>query len=464
MTETRRDYGRLSFWLETCGDDLRPRPSLDGSIEADVAILGAGFTGLWTAYYLLGRDPSLRVAVLEQAIAGFGASGRNGGWCLPRFSVSAAVLRERAGRDAARAVFDALGGAVDEIGRVTSEEGIDAHYARGGSLRVAFGPHHLPQLRKTQDAYAALGLGDRYRVLDAAETAARVRIAGAVGSIYDPGCAVVQPARLVRGLARAVERRGGVIYEETRVTGYEAGRSPRLVTLRGDVRARTIVLAGEAYLSRLRAVRRQLIPAYSMIVLTEPLREEQWAEIGWRNRECVYSCSLAFNYLTRTADGRLAFGGRGTPYQFGSRITEAYDVSQLEAGRLRDAVGRWFPSLRGVRFTHTWGGPFGISRDWMPSFSYDRETGLASARGYGGIGVATSNLGGRVLADLITGTESPLTRLAMVGHRSPNWEPEPLRWAAVRFVQGGYRRLDERSARTGKPPTGRSLVERLSRH
>ena len=459
-----KDYSRYSFWLETSGDDLTPRPPLDGSITVDVAILGGGLTGLWTAYYLLRQQPSLKIAIVEKEIAGFGASGRNGGWCSARFSVSPSVLRERVGRDAARAVYLTMCDAVDEVGQVLAREGIDAHFEKGGWLTVARGPHYVPSLLNIQAAFEALGMGDRYQMLDAAQTAARVRIAGAVAGLYNPDCAVVHPGRLVRGLARVVERRGATIYEQTEATDFVGGREPRLVTARGDVRATTIVLAGEAYLSRLRRLHRQVIPIYTQIVLTEPLTPSQWAEIGWGRRECMHSCRLFVDYLSKTADGRIAFGGRGAPYPFGSRIEDAYDVYPPTAQMIRATAIEWFPVLKGIQFSHVWGGPIGVSRDWMPTFAYDPASGVATARAYGGQGVSTTNLAGRVLADLITQTDSALTHLPMVGHRSRSWEPEPLRWLAMRFVQEGYRRLDRTAERTGKAPAGRSLAERLSRH
>ncbi len=459
-----RDYASTSYWLETAGEDLTPRPALVGLIDCDVAILGAGATGLWTAYYLLLRRPRLRVAILESEIAGFGASGRNGGWCSSKLNIGLDVLAERHGREAARAVQLAMYDSVDEIGRVCREEGIDAQYAKGGALFLARGPHQLPMLRDYAAMLEEFGFGDHHRLLDAAQTAERIRARGTLGAIEFPSYATLHPGRLVRGLARAVESLGGTIYERTPVTWYDGGDAPRLHAARGEARAGVIVLAGEAYLTRFRPLHRQLLPIYSLIVLTEPLSDRQWETIGWRARECVASFRLSIDYLSRTADGRILFGGRGAPYRFGSAIRDAFDRDPATHELLRRMAREWFPALDTVRFTHAWGGPLGMPRDWMPTIDFDRRTGIASARGYTGHGVSAANLAGRTLADLLTGTDSPLTRLPMVGHRSPSWEPEPLRWLAVRHIQEAYSRLDARAERTGRPPDGRSLVERLTRH
>lgn len=460
-------YGATSFWLETAEDDLTPRPSLAGSADADVAILGAGYTGLWTAYELLRRDPSLKVTILEREIAGFGASGRNGGWCAAGLQVSSANLERRFGRDGMTAIEDAVDSGVDEIGRVCAEEGIDAGYIKGGSLVIARGPSQLPALEAHWEGLVAAGRADHYELLDAAGANDRVRVEGARGAVFGTQYASIHPGRLVRGLARAVERRGGTIHERTEVIEVEPGAGsgrlrPALRTQRGELRATTVVLAGEAYLTQLRPWHRALLPAYSLIVLTEPLTDEQWATIGWRNRECVSSYRLSIDYLTRTQDGRVLFGGRGAPYRFGSRIEPAFDRDERTHAMLRRFVGEWFPSIAGIRFTHAWGGALGFPRDWLPTFSYDPRTGIASGRGYTGHGVATANLAGRVLADLITGAETELTELPLVDHRSPRWEPEPFRWIGVRYVQEAMLRLDAGAERTGRPPTGRSLAERLA--
>ncbi|MCS7050455.1 MAG: FAD-binding oxidoreductase, partial [Thermomicrobium sp.] len=296
--------------------------------------------------------------------------------------------------------------------------------------------------------------------------AERVRVTKAEAGLFSAHGAVVHPGRLVRGLARAVERRGATIFEETPVVAFHGGSRPFFRTPRGEIRARVLVLAGEAYLSQLGPLHRALIPIYSLIVLTEPISEELWREIGWQNRELLSSQRLTVDYLQRTADGRIMFGGRGAPYRFGSRIADSFDRHDPTHEMLRQLCYEWFPVLRlhGIRFTHAWGGPLGVPRDWMPTMRYDPRSGIAIACGYTGQGVATANLAGRILADLITGHESPLTRLPMTQHQLRAWEPEPLRWLGVRFVQVGYERLDRRAEVTGQAPTGKSLVERIASH
>jgi glycine/D-amino acid oxidase-like deaminating enzyme len=454
------DYGRYSYWLENSGDDLTPRPPLDGSVDVDVAILGAGYTGLWTAYYLLDRDPSLRVTVVERDIAGFGASGRNGGFLSASFPYPLGRLEREFGRDTARETYLVMKRAVDEVHRVLETEGIDAHQHRGGSLRFARAPQQLKAIDSDYALYQRLELGDYVELLSGDEVRQRVNVTSVIRGIYAPSSSVVQPARLARGLARAVERKGGTIYEQTEVLDYEAGANPRFVTARGDVRARTIVLAGEAYLSRLPKRRRSIAPFHSLMTITEPLSDAQWAEIGWDNRETIGTTQYNVNYHQRTTDGRIAFGGLGAPYFFGSRIQDLWNPEFPVYDKLRRLAVEWFPVLEGVRFTHAWGGPFGMPRDRMPAMSYDPTIGLAWACGYTGQGVTTANVSGQALSALITGQDSDVLRLPSINHRQPNWEPEPARWMGIRFIQSGYDEIERRAEITGQPPTGRSFAER----
>jgi glycine/D-amino acid oxidase-like deaminating enzyme len=458
-----KDYANYSFWLEHSGDDLTPRPPLDGSISVDVAILGAGFTGLWTAYHLLKRDPSLKVVVVEAEIAGFGASGRNGGWCYSVFPYPPLKMQAHYGRDAARAVCLAMYETIDDIQRVIAEEGIDAHFTRSGSIELARADYQMPIIEEMYEEYRAIGLEDHYELLDAAQTAERIRVAGAVGAFTVKDGGPVQPARLARGLARAVERHGGTIYEQTRVTDYIPGPLPRLDTDRGNISAKAIVLAGEGYMTWLPKLRRRVMPVTSHIVLTEPLSDDLWQQIGWERREVVGGFGTTGAYLNHTADGRIAFGPYRGRYPFNARITDAIDRREdvFEHGR-RSAL-EWFPMLAeaGVRFTHSWGGVLGVPRDHMPVMTYDRKTGVALAYGYSGEGVATTNLSGRVIADLITERDTELTQLPMTKHQPLDWEPEPLRWLGYSIVRSGRYRADEQLERTGRHPEHPGISQRL---
>jgi glycine/D-amino acid oxidase-like deaminating enzyme len=357
-----------------------------------------------------------------------------------------------------------MAASVDEVARVAAAEGFDIHFEKGGGMTVARGAHQLPSVKDTYADFERLGLGDRVELLDKSGADAHVKISDVLGAIFYKDAACIHPGRLVRGLARAVERRGATIYEQTEVTDFTGGAKPVLRTTRGELRAKTVVLCGEAYLTRLPKLRRVLIPVYSLMTLTEPLSPADWAEIGWRNRECIDSGRLTIEYMSKTADGRILFGGRGAPYHFGSRIADEYDRHEPTIRMFQDNVRKWFPRLKAVRFTHAWGGPLGAPRDFMPTMSYDPASGVASARGYVGNGVATTNLAGRVLADLITGTKSEITTLPCVNHRSPNWEPEPFRYLGVHYIQRAYWNIDMKAERTGAPPSGRTLAERLTRH
>jgi glycine/D-amino acid oxidase-like deaminating enzyme len=456
-----KDYRTYSFWLETAGDDLTPRPPLDGSVDVDVAILGAGFTGLWTAYYLLKRDPSLKVAVVEKEVAGFGASGRNGGWCFAGFPIGPLELLQEHGYDAARLVSLEMYESVDEVGRVTREEGIDAHYAKGGELEVARAPYDLPKLQRMLDGFRAIGLEDRYRLLDADETRDRINIAKALGAFHNREGAAVQPARLARGLARAVERCGGTIYEQTPVLSFAGNPNPSLITARGTVRAKTVVLAGEAYLSAIPGMERAIIPMTSHIVVTEPLGEDLWEQIRWRQRDVLGGWGFHGAYIQHTADGRIALGPYQGNYPYRSRISDELDHDEAIFAHARQSLVDWFPMLKDVRTTHAWGGVFGIPRDRMPRMTYDPRSGIAAAYGYTGDGVATTNLSGRVLTDLITEADSDLKMLPMTKPNRTRWEPEPLRWMGVTFVRRDRQRVLKKIEREGKLPEKPTLSQRL---
>ena len=418
------------MWLDTFPGSLAPRPALDGETDADVAIVGGGFTGLWTAYYLLGLDPTLRVTVIERDICGFGASGRNGGWVVGELAAGigkyAALADLPASLRLARAVLDS----VDEIGRVAAAESIDCGYHKGGVIRFA---RNRPQAER-QAAETAhhheLGLtADEIRLLTADEARAHANATGVLSGIFYAPCAAVDPARLVRGLAEAVERRGATIVEQTAALAIEPGR---VLTDRGTVRAEVVVRATEAYTRDLRGRRRQLLPVYSLMIGTEPLPQSVFDEIGLADRPTFADDRYMVIYGQRTADNRIAFGGRGVPYLYGSRISPSIEQHHRSHERIHRTLVDLFPALSKARITHRWGGVLAVPRNWTPFVHFDRAAGTAGAGGYVGEGVAPSNLAGRTLADLICGADSERVDLPWVGVRHRRWEPEPLRWLGVR--------------------------------
>jgi glycine/D-amino acid oxidase-like deaminating enzyme len=449
--------GEISFWQTALGPPA-VRPALTGSADVDVCIVGAGYTGLWTAWALAGADPGLRIALVESAHAGFGASGRNGGWLsglmpgdrdrLARTSAG----RPGGGRSGVVALQRHLIDAVDGVINTCAAEGIGAEIHSGGTLAVATTAAQLARLRAELAEDRAWGLGeDDEWQLSAAEVAERVAVAGAAGGLYNRHCARIQPAQLARGLAAAVERRGVSIYEGTPAL---AVTPDRVRTAAGDVRAPWVVLATEGFTATLPGYRRRLLPMNSSMIVTEPLDGPTWDRIGWGGMETLRDAAHVYIYAQRTADGRIALGGRGVPYRFGSRFDASGRTATRTAAELAGALARLFPAVGATPVAQAWSGVLGVSRDWCPSVGVTRQGagGLAWAGGYAGDGVTTSYLAGRTLADLILGRETELTILPWVGHACPDWEPEPLRWLGVRSVYALYRAADRAEARHPAAP------------
>lgn len=448
-----------SLWADQVADDQTPRPALGGDIEADVAIVGAGYTGLWTALSLLRGDSGIRVVVVERETVGFGASGRNGGWCVGELAGGLHAAMALGGRAAGIAMTRAIIDTVEQVGVTVAEEGIECDFARGGVVRVArTRPQLERQLAEVED-HRRHGFGDDVlRAMDAAETTERLAAAGVLGGVHFAPCARVQPLRLVRGLATAVERRGGTIFEGSAVRDIGGGR---VVTDHGAVRADVIVRATEAYTRDLPGRRRDLVPLYSLMVATEPLPDARWDEIGLRDMETFADDRRMVVYGQRTADGRIAFGGRGAPYRYGSGIDAATEDSSEVHDRITAALREMIPAIGDAAITHRWGGVLGVPRDWQPSVGLDRPTGIAWAGGYVGEGVAAANLAGRTLADLIRGVDSDLVALPWVGHRSRRWEPEPVRWAAIDATRRLAGWIDRREAATQRTPRAAAVLDRL---
>jgi glycine/D-amino acid oxidase-like deaminating enzyme len=455
--------GELGYWWRSLGGPPSPRPPLPGPTEADVAIVGAGYTGLWTAYYLKRARPSLEIVVLERELAGFGASGRNGGWVSGFFSGPARVYERRGGRAGYAALQRAMFDTVDEIAAVLAENEIDADFTKGGYLRVALGEAQALRVRKAVAEAREHGTGeDDLRELAPEQLRERLRVQGAGGGAFSPHAARVHPAKLLAGLARAVERLGVRIHEGTPVSEI---RPHRALTASGAVDARWVVRATEGYTASVRGLKRALVPMNSSMIVTEPLPAAAWEEIGWRGCEVVGDGAHVYVYLQRTADGRIAIGGRGVPYRFGSRTDGRGDTARATIESLRTKLHAMFPSTAGVGLDHAWSGVLGVPRDWCVSVNADPDSGLAWAGGYVGEGVAAANLAARMLRELILGAHDgheDLAGLPWVGRRPRRWEPEPLRWAAIHSAYALYRRADRMEQRTGRPSRLGRIVDAAS--
>ena len=458
------DYPHSSLWWDTLPAGLKQahRPHFKHDLNVDVAIVGAGFTGLWTAYYLQERNPNLRIAIVEAEVAGFGASGRNGGWCSALFPTGIDKLARKFGRDSAVAMQDAMHATVTEVERVIEHESIECDWQRGGTLILARSELQRESALAEIADWRSWSYGESdYAFLNQEQAHQRTGATDVVGATWTPHCAVMHPAKLVRSLANLVESRGAAIYEQTRALDIQ----PHAVTTtQGTISAKFVVRATEGYTAQLAGHQRDVAPIYSLMIATEPLDAEMWEHIGLANREAFSDYRNLIIYGQRTADDRLAFGGRGAPYHFGSRINPSFDLHSQVHEALRATLVDMFPILEDSKITHSWGGSLGVARDWMASCGLDPKTGLAWAGGYVGDGVGTSNLAGRTLADLITDTDSALTKLPWVNHHSRKWEPEPLRWLGINLGLKAMTLADQTEYRTGKPSRLAQAAQRFIGH
>lgn len=454
----------ISLWMDQLDPPLRPRPALQGRLEVDVAIIGAGYTGLWTAYYLKRQAPELRIAVVEAEYAGFGASGRNGGWLMGGLLGEDRLL---AGLPAEqrRAAFDLLHGIPDEVASVLQREDIACDYRKGGVLYCAARyPEQERRLRAWLDSLHGQGLSEAdYRWLPPDELSQQLRINNPLGAIHSPHCATIQPARLVRGLAQAVERLGVQLFEQSRVSHWQPGL---LRTAQGELHADWVVPAVEGYAAELPLLRRYQLPVQSLLLATEPLSASQWDEIGLERGQAFSEFSRQVTYGQRSADDRLVFGARGG-YRFAGRLRQDFNLNAEEIGLRRYLFGELFPQLRNTRISHGWGGNLGMARRFQPHMLLDRHNRIALAGGYGGEGVGASNLGGRTLAELILGRSSPLTAQPWVLGERPlsalkAWEPEPCRWLGYNAIVRSFSHEDRILANPHSPAWRRALASKLA--
>ncbi|MEU7008403.1 FAD-binding oxidoreductase [Streptomyces sp. NPDC046332] len=455
--------GGISFWYAQEGTPA-PREPLPGDATADVCIVGGGYTGLWTAYYLKKAVPFLNITVLEAKFCGYGASGRNGGWLYNGIAGRDRYAKLH-GHDAAVRLQHAMNDTVTEVVEVCAAEDIDADIHRGGVLEIAHSPAQLARLKAFHAVEIAFGEKER-ELYGARETADRIRVTGAVGSSWTPHGARLHPVKLVKGLADAVEALGVTIHESTPVTEIKPKHA---VTPYGTVRAPYVLRCTEGFTASLSGQRRTWLPMNSSMIATEPLTDAQWDAIGWEGRETLGDMAHAYMYAQRTADGRIALGGRGVPYRYGSKTDNDGRTQPQTIAALHDILVGFFPSLAGIGIDHAWSGVLGVPRDWCATVTLDRSTGLGWAGGYVGSGVATANLAARTLRDLIqqdSGQSGPtdLTALPWVNHKVRKWEPEPLRWLGVQTMYAAYRTADRRELTGHGAETSRiaTIADKLS--
>lgn len=440
---------RCTGWTTTLpiGERVDTAP-LGGDETVDVVIVGAGYTGLWSAYHLTAGDPELRVAVIDAGEVGAGASSRNGGWCSALLPMSLHAVAQRHGRDEAIRWQQTMHRTVDDVLQTLAVESIDADQAKGGTVTLARNPAQLARTERAVAEARSFGFGpDDVRLLDSHEASDLCRATSVLGGSFTPHCAAIHPARLVHGLARTVVIRGATIWSSTAATTVEPGA---VTTERGRISADRVVLATEAYTARFADRHRDVIPLYSLMIATEPLGDDVWDEIGLRERQTFHDERHLIVYGQRTADGRLAFGGRGAPYHFGSRIADRFDTDERVRDALIATLHDLFPVLADVAVPDHWGGPLAVPRDHSWRVRSDPSCRLIEAGGYTGDGVAASYLAGRIVASTITGHDPDgITTLPVCGHSSRRWEPEPLRWIGINAARLTAAAADRAERREG---------------
>lgn len=448
------DLATRSYWLGL--DAYEPGPPLHGDMDADVAIIGGGFSGLWTAYHLLKADPGLTVVVLEGSAVGYGASGRNGGFAMPLVHRSLQALVGHLGHDRAQAIHHSAEEAVHTVQSVCAEEKIDADLMPNGLLTVSNSPLQDEHIRSEAKVAAELGIKG-IRLLDRDEIQARVHSETFRGALEEDACVLLNPARLVRGLKEAVIRAGGRVFEQTpmeELTQSEDGVVVRIPG--GSVRARRALLAANAYSASFPELSDRVTPFYSYILLSEPLTDEQWGRVGWEGREGMEDRRTFLHYFRPTIDGRIMWAGRDAPYRPDGPDPK-YDRDDRVFKRLEKTFAWTFPQLSDLKFEYRWGGPLGITASFLPAAGWLKGHRVAYAFGYNGHGVAITCLLGKCVRDLLLERDTDLTRLALVGKKPPSLGPRLVRDRIIQ-AQSDFQLRQDDAGRELKP----SLLVRVT--
>ena len=442
-------------------DPGEPCPPLAADTAADVVILGGGYTGMWTAYFLKERDPDIDVVLLEQDICGGGPSGRNGGFVNGLWD-ELPTLAELHGDDAALAICRAADRSIGDIGAWCEAHGVDAWYTRAGDLGISTSPAKDGAWRDNAETARKLGADQEYVELTPSQVAERFRSPVARGGVFMPGAAHIQPARLARGLRRVLLERGVRIFEATPVLRFRGGTRAEADTPRGRVTAGSAVVGLGAYAAALPRFRRAILPRASTIVLTAPA-PHLLEDIGWTGDEGVYDYRSTLHYLRTTRDGRIAFGGAGARTGVGTGLGPRMDFDDAAAIRLVRDLHQWFPSFRGIPVECAWGGPIDVTGLHLPFLGTLPSRNVHYALGFTGGGVGPCHLAGRILSGLALGADDELTRLPIVGAEPKPFPPEPLRSPGALLVTQAIMRKDDAEDDDRRPNRVVDLLARLPR-
>ena len=434
-----KDYSDKSFWLATYGDYL-PNPPLLGDLKVDIAIIGAGFTGLSTAYNLRREDAGLSVAVLEAEVVGFGASGRNGGFSMTLFGLEPAVTKALFGQQKTVEAHRYMERSVDYVDELVKEHNLQSEYWFPGFLRAATTPGYVKRIQHDLEILTSMGITG-VSWIEADEIKKEVNSPRFLGGWWEPRSGLLNPAKQVRELKRLAIQYGAQVYENTPVTEIHRAEDFKLTTPQGKVSAKKVIFATNAYSHLIPELKRKQVPAFTHMVVTEPLSQAQLEPIGWKNRQGIEDARNLVHYFRLTIDNRITMGGSDVSLAYGGDMD--HDMNPQTFAMLEQDILWLFPHLKGIQITHRWGGPVSVPLQMAPAIGFIGDQRAIFSLGCVGHGVSMTHLNGRTLADLALERKTDLTDVWFVNRHMIPWPPEPIRMAASQLIRG-YLRLEDR--------------------
>jgi glycine/D-amino acid oxidase-like deaminating enzyme len=434
-----KDYSDKSFWLATYGDYLA-NPALQGDMKVDIAIIGGGYTGLSAAYNLRKMDQGVDVAVLEAEVVGFGASGRNGGFSMTLFGLEPAVTKALFGHQKTVEAHRYMERSVDYVDELVKEHNIQSDYWFPGFLRAATTPGYVKRIQHDLEILTSMGITG-ISWIEADEINKEVSSPHFLGGWWEPRSGLLNPAKQVRELKRIAVQYGVKIYEETPVLEIHRNAEFVLATPQGNVTAKKVIFATNAYSHLIPQLKRKQVPAFTHMVATEPLSQAQLDQIGWKNRQGIEDARNLVHYFRLTIDNRIAMGGSDVSLAYGGDMDR--DLNTNTFTTLEQDILWLFPHLKGIQITHRWGGPVSVPMQMAPAIGYLGDEQAIYSLGCVGHGVSMTHLNGRTLADLALERKTDLTDVWFVNRSMIPWPPEPLRMAASQVIRG-YLRLEDR--------------------